>query len=332
MNDDAAEQFDEKLRGDNVPERYFTYPGEQDFTGIFDVFSPHQGVQSFMRLPVSRDIEGVDIAIYGLPLDLGTTNRPGARYGPRAIRDHTLLLSSLTDPFPPHSRALRDEFRLIDYGDLAFEFGYIDAMLEVCQQHLGRLVDAGVATLGLGGDHLGTYPALKEHARRHGTLSLIQFDAHADDSKIGRLNHGSMFRYAIEEGMIDPKRSIQIGIRHTLPDHDFNVIPGHEVIDLKGTDIAARIRDVVGENTCYITLDVDGMDPAFAPGTGTPVPGGMTSMQQRQALWGLKGLNAVGADVVEVSPPYDPTGQTANIAAGCAIDLLHVLAEAIAAQ
>ncbi len=137
-----------------------------------------------------------------------------------------------------------------------------------------------------------------------------------------------MFWYACEEGLIDPTRSIQVGIRHTLPEHDFNVIPGHEVIDMKGTEIAERIREVVGDNTCYVSLDVDGMDPALAPVTGTPVPGGMTAMQQRQALWGLKGLNVVGADVVEVSPPYDPTGQTANIAAGCAIDLMHVLAEA----
>ena len=329
QDDDSTGQLDEKA-GQDMANRYFTYPGGEEQTGVFDLFSPHQGVRSFMRLPLTRDLQDVDIAVYGLPLDLGTTNRPGARYGPQAIREHTLLLSSLTDPFPPHTRPLRETLRLIDYGDLAFEFGYIDSMLEVCEQHIGRLVDAGISTLGLGGDHLSTYPALKEHARRHGTLSLIHFDAHADDSRIGRLNHGSMFRYAIEERLIDPERSIQIGIRHTLPEHNFNVIPGHEVIDMKGTEIAERIREVVGDHPCYVTLDVDGMDPAFTPGTGTPVPGGMTSMQQRQALWGLKGLHVVGADVVEVAPPYDPTGQTANIAAGCAIDLMHVLAEAIA--
>jgi agmatinase len=299
-----------------------------DLTSIQDIFSPYQGIQSFMRLPYNRDLADVDIAVYGMPLDIGTSNRPGARFGPRAIREQSLLLGVFSDPFPPHEKSLRDRMRMVDYGDLSFESGYIEDMLEVSGEHIGRMVDAGVHTLGLGGDHLGAYPAIKEHARKHGPLSLIHFDAHSDDNYFGKIAHGSMFWYACEENLIDPRRSIQVGIRHTLPEHDFNVIPGHEVIDMKGTEIAERIRSVVGDNPCYISLDVDGMDPAFAPGTGTPVPGGMTSMQQRQALWGLKGLNVVGADVVEVAPPYDPTGQTANIAAGCAIDLMHVLAEA----
>jgi agmatinase len=219
--------------------------------------------------------------------------------------------------------------RMIDYGDLGFRIGSIEHMLEVTSHHIGRMVDAGLHTLGLGGDHLGAYPALKEHARKHGPLSLIHFDAHSDDSNFGGgLNHGSMFWHACEEGLIDPTRSMQVGIRHTLPEHDFNMIPGHEAIHLTGAQMATRIREIVGEHPSYVSLDVDGMDPAFAPGTGTPVPGGLTSMQQREALWNLKGLNVVGADVVEVAPPYDPTGQTANIAAGCAIDLMHVLAEA----
>lgn len=323
----ATESLDAK-QSDDMDKKYQLYGGDPEQTSLLDTFMPHSGIQSFMRLPYSRDLDGVDLAVYGMPLDLGTVNRSGARLGPRAIREQSLLLGVFSDPFPPHSRCLREDLRMVDYGDLAFDIGYIEDMLEVSKTHIGCMVDQGLSTLGLGGDHLSTYPAIKEHARKHGPLSLIHFDAHSDDTTFGRLNHGSMFWYACEEGLIDPTRSIQIGIRHTLPEHDFHVIPGHEVIDMKGTEIAERICEVVGDNACYITLDVDGMDPAFTPGTGTPVPGGMTSMQQRQALWGLKGLKAVGADVVEVSPPYDPTGQTANIAAGCAIDLLHILADA----
>lgn len=325
MKKNVSPALAEKVK-DGMGKLYQTYGDEH--TSILDVFTPFQGVQSFMRLPYERNLEEVDIAVYGMPLDLGTSNRPGARFGPRAIREQSLLLGVFSDPFPPHERCLREELCMIDYGDLSFEIGYIEDMLETSKEHIGRMVDAGVHTLGLGGDHLSTYPAIKEHARKHGPLSLIHFDAHSDDNCFGKISHGSMFWYACEENIIDPTRSIQIGIRHTLPDHDFNVIPGHEVIDMKGTEIAERIREVVGDNPCYITLDVDGMDPAYAPGTGTPVPGGMTSMQQRQCLWYLKGLNVVGADVVEVAPPYDPTGQTANVAAGCAIDLMHILADA----
>ena len=313
---------------EQLAERYQNYAGDPQQTSIYDRLLPNQGIQSFMRLPLVRDLEGVDVAIYGVPLDLAATNRSGARLGPRAIREHSLLLGTFSDPLPPHQRALRKEFNLIDYGDLAFDPGYIDSMVEVACNHIGRMVDQGVSTLGLGGDHLIAYPALKEHARKHGPLSLIHFDAHADDTPYERLNHGTMFWHACEEGLIDPTRSIQVGLRHTWPAHDFNVLPAHELYAMNGREIAERILAVVGDQPCYISLDVDGMDPAFAPGTGTPVPGGMTSMQQRQALWGLKGLNVVGADVVEVAPPYDPTGQTANLAAGCAIDLLHILAEA----
>jgi agmatinase len=325
MTDQKINSIDNIIVGD-MEKKYLGY-GEE-LTSIHDMFTPYQGIQSFMRLPYQRELDEVDIAVYGVPSDISTTNRPGARLGPRAIREHSLLLGVFSDPFPPHEMCLRDYMRMVDYGDLAFEFGYVEDLLRVAQEHIGRMVDAGVHTLGLGGDHLVAYPAIKEHARKHGPLSLIHFDAHSDDSNMGSLNHGSMFWYACEENLIDPTRSIQVGIRHTLPEHDFNTIPGHEAIDMKGTEIAERIRDVVGDNPCYITLDVDGMDPAFTPGTGTPVPGGLTSMQQRQILWHLKGLNVVGADVVEVSPPYDPTGQTANIAAGCAIDLMHVLAAA----
>lgn len=322
----SSEAFDSKMKED-MNQRYQLYAGDPSHTSMLDTFIPHQGIQTFMRLPQGRDLKDIDLAIYGMPIDIATVNRPGARLGPRAIREQSILLGSFTDPFPPHDRCLRDNLRMLDYGDISFEIGYIEDMLEASAHHIGRMVDNGSATLGLGGDHLCTYPAIKEHARKHGPLSLIHFDAHSDDTSMGKLNHGSMFWYACEENIIDPTRSIQIGIRHTLPEHDFNVIHGHEIFDMTGHDIASRIREVVGDNPCYITLDVDGMDPAYTPGTGTPVPGGLTSMQQRQTLWGLKGLNVVGADVVEVSPPYDPTGQTANIAAGCAIDLLHVLAE-----
>jgi len=324
MTDTKKSLQDTMVHGD-MTKKFLGY--EAEHTSVLEMLTPFQGIQSFLRLPYQRDLEGVDISVYGIPSDISTSNRPGARFGPRAIREQSLLLGVYSDPFPPHKHSLRDHMKMVDYGDLAFEFGYVEELLRVSHEHIGRMVDAGTHTLGLGGDHLVTYPAIKEHARKHGPLSLIHFDAHSDDTNMGALHHGSMFWYACEENLIDPTRSIQIGVRHTLPEHDFNVLSGEDIIDMKGTEIAQRIREVVGDNPCYISLDVDGMDPAFTPGTGTPVPGGLTSMQQRQILWHLKGLNVVGADVVEVSPPYDPTGQTANIAAGCAIDLMHVLAE-----
>ena len=291
----------------------------------FRAIVPYQGLTTFWRTEATRDIDQADIAVYGIPLDLGTVNRPGARLGPRAIREQMTLTGALGDIWP-HGFDLREKLKIIDYGDLSFMPGYIDDMLAVADEHLSRLADAGVATLGLGGDHLIAYPEIKALARVHGPLSLIHFDAHTDCFESERLNHGSMFWFAAKEGLVDPTRSIQIGIRTPIPEESqFTVLTALECQRMASTEIIDRVRNLVGNRPCFISVDVDGMDPAYTPGTGTPVPGGLSSGMQREILWGLKGLNTLGCDVVEVSPPYDQNGVTAIVASYIAADLLHVL-------
>jgi agmatinase len=186
-----------------------------------------------------------------------------------------------------------------------------------------------VASLGLGGNHLTSYPALKAHARKHGPLSLIHFDAHADLMEAPHLFHGSMFGVAVQEHLIHPNTSIQIGIRTPLPaSPKLHVLTADRCLRMDGKAIAQTITEVVGDRKCYVTLDVDAMDPAYTGGTGTPAPGGLTSALQREVLWHLKGVNAVGGDVVEVSPPYDEAAKTATVGAIVAMDILHILGEA----
>jgi agmatinase len=295
---------------------------------MFSKLVPYSGVPTFARLEESRNLDGVDIAVYGMPFDLGTTNRPGARFGPRAIRDASLFVGALSVP-PPHDASRYETIRAIDYGDIAYLPASIDDFLAKTHEHVGRIVAAGATPLGLGGDHLCAYPEVKAVAEKYGTISLVHFDAHADDYDLpGPLNHGSMFWHLVEEGIVDPTTSAQIAIRHTYPSHDFNVIDGHRCAHMTGAEIAAEVRQHVGDTPVFVTLDVDGMDPAHTPGTGTPYPGGLTSAQQREILHGLIGINAVGGDVVEVAPAYDPNGTTPIVAATVALDIGVILMEA----
>ncbi len=202
-------------------------------------------------------------------------------------------------------------------------------MVTAVEATLSKLVESNVASMGLGGDHLTTYPALRAHAKKHGPLSLIHFDAHADLVESPHLFHGSMFAVAVQENLIDPNASIQIGIRTpSPPSPKLHVLSADRCLRMDGKAIADGIREVVGTRKCYISLDVDAMDPAYTGGTGTPAPGGLTSALQREILWHLKGISAVGGDVVEVSPPYDEAAKTATVAAIVAMDILHILGEA----
>jgi len=289
---------------------------------------PYQGLVTFWRCDHTQNLEGADLAVYGIPFDVEIFNRPGARYGPRGIREQSLYIG-MPGVHWPFDYDLRDRLRLIDFGDIAFYPGQTTDMLTNVEENVTLMSEKGIGTLGLGGDHLVAYPAIKAHAQKYGKLSLIHFDAHTDTHGGPVLNHGSMFIYAANEGLIDPKTSVQIGIRTIIPENDeFNVFTSHECIDMGSKKLLEKIRNIVGERPCYISLDVDGMDPAYAPGTGTPVPGGITSAMQREILWGLVGLNAVGGDVVEVSPPYDPSHITAILGATIAMDILYVLAVA----
>lgn len=287
---------------------------------------PYQGLPTFWRADHTRELEGVDLAVYGVPFDVEIFNRPGTRYGPRSIREQSLYIG-MPGIHWPFDYDLRDRYRLIDYGDIPFYPGQTEEMLANVEEHVTLLSHKGIGTLGLGGDHLIAYPAVKAHAKKYGKLSLIHFDAHTDTHGGPVLNHGSMFLYAANERLIDPKTSVQIGIRTVIPERDdFTVFTSHECIDMGTKPLLEKIKRIVGDRPCYVSLDVDGMDPAYAPGTGTPIPGGITSAMQREILWGTVGMNVVGGDVVEVSPPYDPSHITAILGATIAMDILYALA------
>jgi len=197
---------------------------------------------------------------------------------------------------------------------------------EALTNHIRGILAGGAASIALGGDHYITYPILKAYAEKFGPLSLLQFDAHTDtwaDDEPNRIDHGTMFYKAVKDGLIDPKRSVQVGIRTENPDTlGFNIIDAREVHETGPVAVAQRIRDILGNHPTYLTFDIDGLDPAFAPGTGTPVWGGLTSGQASIILRDIAGINLVGGDVVEVSPPFDTTGATAVAGAHIALELI----------
>jgi agmatinase len=285
------------------------------------------GALSFLRRRYTRDLAGVDVAISGVPWDGAVTNRPGARLGPRAIRAASTQLAELKaypfgfDPF--------ETIAAIDYGDCFVDPHHPETIVGTIEAHIAGLLDAGVFPLTLGGDHFVAYPILRAIARKHGPVALLHFDAHPDtwDDDGARLDHGSMFARAATEGLIDVSRSIQVGIRtHNDSDYGFEVL-GAPWVHRHGIDATvAGIRARTGAGKVYLTFDIDCLDPAYAPGTGTPVVGGLTSAQALGIVRGLTGLDLVGADIVEVSPPYDVAEITAIAAATIAHDIICLLA------
>jgi len=282
------------------------------------------GATSFLRRSFTKDLTGVDLAVTGVPFDQAVTHRPGARFGPRAIREASTL-----QPYdPPYGWGFDplSDFAITDYGDLAFDYARTADFPAALHGHIARILKAGPGTLTLGGDHYITLPILQAYAERFGPVRVIQFDAHSDlwvDDDLSRIDHGTMMYKAVKQGFVDPAHSVQVGIRTECDDHmGFTVIDAPEVHASTPADVARRIRAVVGDGPCYITFDIDALDPAFAPGTGTPVWGGLTSWQAAAILRGLAGIDLKGGDVVEVSPPYDPTGCTAIMGAHVAMELL----------
>jgi agmatinase len=282
------------------------------------------GVTSFLRRTYTKDLAGVDLAITGVPFDQAVTNRPGARLGPRAIREASCLQAF--DPpwgwdFDPLA-----EIALADYGDLAFDYADVPAFPAALEAHAAAILDQGAGMIALGGDHSISLPILRAHAARHGPLALVQFDAHTDtwaDEVPGRIDHGTMFYKGVREGVIDPERSVQIGIRTVNPDTlGIAVIGARQVHERGPSAIAAQVRQKVGAGPAYVSFDIDVLDPAFAPGTGTPVWGGLASWQAAAILQDLAGLPMVGGDVVEVAPSYDATGATAVAGAHAAVELI----------
>jgi len=282
------------------------------------------GAPSFLRRTYSKDLTGVDLAVTGIPFDQAVTNRPGTRLGPRAIRE----ASALQAFDPPYGWGYNplEEFNIADYGDMAFDYANVPGFPAALQAHMAGILKAGAGAITLGGDHYITFPILKAHAEKYGPLSLLQFDAHTDtwvDDDFDRIDHGTMFYKAVKSGIVDPKTSVQVGIRTENPDTlGVNIIDAREVHERGPAAAVAKIREILGDRPTYVTFDIDALDPAFAPGTGTPVWGGLTSAQAAIMLRDLAGINMVGGDVVEVSPPFDTTGATAIAGAHVAMELI----------
>lgn len=286
------------------------------------------GAGSFFRAPYSRDLSTVDVAVTGMPFDIATTNRSGARLGPRAIRNASLSLA-WERPWPWKQDPFA-EMSVVDFGDCANLSGQGLLSIDHIEAHVQSILKAGAAALLLGGDHFISYPSLCAHAKFHGPLSLIHFDAHTDTwpSSGEGINHGTMFYMAAKEGIVLPESSIQIGIRTTNDDTlGYEIVTATDVHRRGCAAIIDQIRHRVGRNPVYLTFDIDCLDPAFAPGTGTPVPGGLSTFQALDIIRGLAGINLVGMDVVEVAPAYDHAEITALAAAQIAIELLCLYGE-----
>jgi agmatinase len=290
---------------------------------------------TFMRLPHVEDPRGLDVAIVGVPFDGGTSYRPGARLGPREVRAQ----SSLIRPYSYFQKvAPFDRLNVADAGDVDAPPVGIDKCYEAVTGRIGAIADAGARPIVIGGDHSISLPILRALAKRSGPLALVQFDAHIDtwDEYFGgKYFHGTPFRRAIEEGLVDGKRFIQIGIRGPMygeDDFDFHREHGITMIDIdqvKARGIAWTVEQMtrVATGPAYMTFDIDAVDPAFAPGTGTPEVGGLSSHEAQQLVRGLAGLSLIGGDIVEVAPPFDGPGQiTALLAANLMFEFLCVLA------
>ncbi len=282
------------------------------------------GATSFLRRQYTKDLAGVDLAVTGVPFDQAVTNRPGTRFGPRAIR----AASTLQPYDPPTGWGGFDplsDFRIVDYGDMAFDYADVAGFPALVQAHIAGILAADVGSVTLGGDHFITLPILRAYAEKFGPLSVIQFDAHSDlwaDDDMDRIDHGTMMYKAVKLGLVDPARSVQIGIRTECDDYcGMHYIEAREVHEKGIAATVARARDLVGDAPTYVTFDIDALDPAFAPGTGTPVWGGLASWQAAAMLRDLAGINMVGGDVVEVSPPFDHGDITAVAGAHVAMEL-----------
>jgi agmatinase len=287
----------------------------------------YAGALSFMRRRYSRDLTGVDLAILGIPLDVTVTNRPGARFGPQAIRRASAILDG--DPQYPFGFDLFEELATVDYGDVPLDLHAPLTIPDTIEAEARAILDADEHLLSLGGDHFITWPLLKAHAEKYGPLALVQFDAHqdtwADDGL--KLSHGTFVGRAVRQGIVNPDRSIQVGVRTHAPEEcGIEVLAAHDVHRLTPDGIAKRIRERVGGVAAYLTFDIDCLDPAFAPGTSTPVAGGLSSAQALMALTGLSDIDFVGGDLVEVSPPYDHADITALAGATVAMHYIGLLA------
>jgi agmatinase len=294
-------------------------------------------VPTFMRLPHDPAPSGNDVVVIGAPYDGGTSYRPGARFGPRAIRTESGLIHGTGIDRGPGTFSL---ISCVDAGDIDLTPYDMNTAMETAQRHLAQLLEDNAAFLMLGGDHSLTLASLRAVAERHGPVAVVHLDAHSDTNPgihSGRYHHGTPFRHGIDEKLIEPSAMLQIGIRGHNPEpgsldyargHGVRIITADEFTDLGVPGTARLIRDRVGSHPVYVSVDIDVVDPAFAPGTGTPAPGGPTSREVLALLRCVGDLHPVGFDVMEVSPPYDHSGITAILATEIGAELLHQYARA----
>jgi agmatinase len=295
-------------------------------------------IATFSRLPYLPELKGkdVDVAILGIPFDGGTTYRPGARFGPRAIRDASCMNRNYN---PSLGVGIYERLNIVDGGDVGVNPINLQSTLRAVEKRVAEVHEAGARAICLGGDHSIVLPDLRAVHRKYGKVTLLHFDAHTDtgDEAWGeKYHHGTPIRRAIEEGLIEGPRIFQIGIRGPLTSatqDDYTREQGIHTLDIDSFhDVGKReayfkkLRKIAEGTPCYITFDVDGCDPAFAPGTGTPVVGGLTSFEALQSVRRFKGLNIVGANVVEVSPPYDHADMTSLLAAALVFEFLSLMA------
>jgi len=299
-----------------------------------NVLPRFSGPATFMRLPQKAGPAGLDACFVGVPFDLGTSNRPGARFGPRQIRAESAMLR------PYNTATGADPFRRLavtDVGDVAINpYDLQDSLVRI-EAAFEEIAAAGCKPLTMGGDHTIALPILRALARRYGPLGMVHVDAHSDsgDLMFGQpIAHGTPFRRAVEEGLLAPRRVVQIGLRGAgyAPDHfdwpraqGFRLVPAEECWHRSLAPLMAEVRAQLGAGPVYLSFDIDGVDPTFAPGTGTPEVAGLTSIQAMEAVRGCRGLELVGCDLVEVSPPYDPLGGTALLAANLLFEMLCAL-------
>jgi len=337
MDQDNLKRLREKYgqtKGGDVFDQTFKKVADLLFVNEGERSLPYAGIPTLLDAPQATEPElwpGLDIALVGVPMDLGVTNRNGARFGPRAVRGierigpyhHTLNVVPLA------------EAKVADIGDVPLRSRYsLDMCIEDIEKHFQRIVDAGVRPLSVGGDHSISHPILKAVGRDQ-PVALVHIDAHCDTAgeyDYSKFNHGAPFRNAVLDGVIDPHRTIQIGIRGSAEflwefsyDSGMTVIHAETFAEMGVEAVIAKAREVVGEGPVYVSFDVDALDPTFAPGTGTPEVGGLTPRECQALLRGLAGLNVVGGDVVEIAPQYDPSTNTVQVGAQMMFEILCLM-------
>ncbi len=292
----------------------------------------YSGPGTMFRLPSQTSAKGLDVAILGVGLDIGTSNRNGARFGPREIRNESVLIR----PYGMATGAAPfDSFQIADIGDVPLNSFDLSKSIGIIEEFYDDVLEHDVLPVTIGGDHTITLPILRAIARKHGPVAMVHIDAHADinDEQFGeKIAHGTIFRRGIEEKLINPAKMVQIGLRATgysADDFDWSRQQGVRVVTAEECwykslePLMQEVRDLIGSDTCtYLSFDIDGLDPSVAPGTGTPEPAGLTTSQALEIIRGCYGLNLIGCDLVEVSPPYDLTGNTSLLAANLVFEML----------